>query len=199
MKVIGWVFGIIAVIAIIAATMLWGGYNGLVTADEGVNGAWSEVQNQLKRRADLITNLVETVKGSAAHEHQTLADLVKERAKMMQAASIDVSKLANDPEAQKKLLEAQQGLNSTLTRFFAVAEAYPQLKANESFLKLQDELAGTENRVAVARGRAIQAVQDFNKTIRVFPTVFIARFAGFTAKNYYIAAEQEQNVPAVRF
>jgi LemA protein len=193
-------FGLIVLgaVAIVAAT-LWTGYNGLVSRDEAVNAAWSEVQNQLKRRTDLIGNLVETVKGSAAHEHTTLADLVKERAKVSQAVNVDVSKLVNDPEAQKKLLEAQNSMNASLTRFLAVAESYPQLKANESFLKLQDELAGTENRVAVARGRAIATTQEYNKGIRTFPAVFIARFAGFTAKEYYKAPEEEQKAPQVHF
>lgn len=196
MKYFGWI--VLGAIAIVGA-LAWTGYNGLVSSDEAVKGAWSEVQNQLKRRTDLIGNLVETVKGSAAHEHSTLADLVKERAKLSQAISVDVSKLANDPEAQKKLLEAQNGMTTALTRFVAVAESYPQLKANESFLKLQDELAGTENRVAVARGRAITATQEYNKGIRTFPAVFIARQFGFTAKEYYQAPEGEQKAPQVHF
>ena len=196
MKNIGWI--VLGAIVIVGA-LAWTGYNGLVSRDEAVNGAWSEVQNQLKRRTDLIGNLVETVKGSAAHEHTTLADLVKERAKVSQAVNVDVSKLANDPEAQKKLLEAQNSMNAALTRFVAVAESYPQLKANESFLKLQDELAGTENRVAVARKRAIDATQEYNKGIRTFPAVFIARQFGFNAKEYYQIPEAEQKAPQVHF
>lgn len=199
MRIIGWVLGVIALIVLVAGGMLWSGYNGLVARDEAINGGWSEVQNQIKRRADLINNLVETVKGSAAHEHQTLLDLTQERAKVMQAANIDLGKLANDPEAQKRLLDAQQSMNGALTRFLAVAESYPQLKANESFVKLQDELAGTENRIAVARGRAIQATQDFNKAIRSFPAVLVAHLGGFTKKEYFKAAEQEQNAPKVHF
>lgn len=186
-------------VAAVIALFVWGGYNGLVSSDETVNGAWSEVQNQLKRRNDLIPNLVKTVQGYAEHERGVFKDVTEARAKVGQAITIDASKLANDPVLQKQLLDAQQSLNASLGRLIAVAENYPQLKANENFLKLQDELAGTENRISVARGRAIKATRDYNQSIRTFPTLIVARFGGFTAKQYYEAPESDQKVPTVDF
>ncbi len=174
-------------------------YNGLVGSDENVSGAWSEVQNQLKRRNDLIPNLVSTVQGYATHESEVFSQVTEARAKVSQAVTIDASKLADNPRLQKQLLEAQQSLNASLGRLIAVAENYPQLKANENFLGLQHELAGTENRIGVARGRAIDATKSYNKGIRMFPTIIVARLGGFTAKEYYEATEAEQQVPEVRF
>lgn len=189
---------VVGVIAFVLLGFL-GGYNHLVTVDENVNGAWSEVQNQLGRRNDLIPNLVETVKGYAKHESAVFQEVTNARAKVGQAVNLDVSELANNPMLQKQLLEAQQGLNSSLGRLIAVAENYPQLKASENFLKLQDELAGTENRIAVARGRAIKATKDYNQSIRVVPSVIVARLFGFTTKQYYEVPADKQAVPVVSF
>lgn len=189
------VLGVIGVLLLVC----WGSYNGLVNKDEAVNGAWSEAQNQLKRRNDLIPNLVNAVKGYANHEHAVFAEVTEARAKISQAVNVDVSKLASNPLMQKQLLEAQNGLNASLGRLIAVAENYPQLKADRNFLALQDELAGTENRIAVARGRAIKASQEFNVSVRSFPTVIIAQMGNFSHKDYYEAPAEEQKVPVVNF
>jgi len=186
-------------IIVVALLFTWSSYNGLVNRDEAVNSGWSEYQNQIKRRNDLIPNLVSTVKGYAAHESGVFEQVTEARAKVGQAVNIDVAKLANNPMLQKKLLEAQQSLNASLGRLIAVAENYPQLKADQVFLKLQDELAGTENRIAVARGRAIKATQDFNRYRRGFPTNIVAGVTGFERKQYYEASAEEQRVPTVDF
>lgn len=191
-----WIFvGIVALCLLIS----WGSYNSLVSMEESVNGSWSEVQNQMKRRNDLIPNLVSTVKGYAAHEASTFAAVTEARAKIGQVVQLDASKIAGDVALQKKLLEAQQGLNASLGRLIAVAENYPQLKADQNFRALQDELAGTENRIAVARGRAIKAAQEFNSSARQFPANLIARAAGFARKEYYEIPVSEQAVPVVNF
>lgn len=190
-----WILGILAGVLLISFFI----YNNLVSADENVNSGWSEVQNQQKRRNDLIPNLVKTVEGYAGHERSIFKEVTEARAKVTQAINIDASKLANDPALQKQLLDAQQNLNNSLGRLIAVAENYPQLKASENFLQLQNELAGTENRITVARGRAINATRDFNKSVRMFPSNILAGLFGFTAKNYYEAPENEQKVPVVDF
>lgn len=191
-----WIFVGIVVLCLLIS---WGSYNSLVTMEESVNGSWSEVQNQMKRRNDLIPNLVSTVKGYAAHEASTFAAVTEARAKIGQVVQLDASKIAGDVALQKKLLEAQQGLNASLGRLIAVAENYPQLKADQNFRTLQDELAGTENRIAVARGRAIKAAQEFNASARQFPTNLIAKSAGFARKEYYEVPLSEQAVPVVNF
>lgn len=177
----------------------WGTYNGLVEKDEAVNSSWSEVQNQLKRRSDLIPNLVAAVKGYAAHESGVFEEVTKARSQISHAVSVDVSKLSNNPGLQKQLLEAQQSLNASLGRLIAVAENYPQLKADRNFLALQDELAGTENRIAVARGRAIKTTQAFNTEIRGLFTRPIAGMMSLSRKEYYVAPEAEQVAPTVDF
>lgn len=191
----GIALGIVGLVAVIAL----GSYNGLVTNDELVNGSWSEVQNQLKRRNDLVPNLVETVKGYAGHEKEVFSTIAEARSKLGGTINVDASKLAADPAMQKQLAEANQTLSQSLGRLLAIAENYPVLKADQGFLKLQDELAGTENRIGVARGRAITATKDYNRSIRQFPTILVARFGGFTAKEYYAATEAEQQVPKVSF
>jgi len=188
-------------LGVIALVLLgsWGSYNGFVSRDEAVNGAWSEVQNQLKRRSDLIPNLVGTVKGYASHEHAIFTEVAEARAKVSQVVSLDAGKLASDPLLQRQLYAAQQGLGASLGRLIAVAEAYPQLKADQTFLKLQDELAGTENRIAVARGRAIKEVQGWNASRRRFPASIIAGICNFLPKQYYEATAEEQKAPVVDF
>lgn len=192
-----------AVVALLVVVVFFvigvGLYNGLVGRDENVNGAWSEVQNQLKRRSDLIPNVVNTVKGYAAHESGVFEAVTKARASIGQVAGLDPAQLAGDLSLQKKLLDAEQGLSASLGRLIAVAEAYPELKANQNFAKLQDELAGTENRIAVARKRAIDATRDYNRSRRQFPTVILAQLGGFEAKEYYEAPESAQEVPVVDF
>jgi LemA protein len=165
------------------------GFNTIPTAEENAKAAWSEVLNQYQRRADLIPNLVETVKGYAAHEKDTLDAVVEARAK---ATQITVTpETLNDPQALKKFQDAQAGLTSALSRLIAVSEAYPDLKANQNFLALQAQLEGTENRIAVARRDYIQAVKDYNLTLRTFPSVIWANlwfrsnqpFANFTIED----------------
>ena len=157
-----------------ALTLSGCGYNDLQGLDEDTKAAWSEVINQYQRRADLIPNLVNTVKGYAAHEKETLENVVQARAK---ATSIQVTpELLRDEAAFKKFQEAQQGLSSALGRLLAVAENYPNLKADQNFRDLQSQLEGTENRITVARKRYIDKVAEFNKMVRYFPTNLTAKF-----------------------
>jgi len=150
------------------------GYNALQGLDENVKAAWSEVQNQYQRRADLIPNLVNVVKGYAKHEQETLETVTEARAKV---GSLQVTpQVLNDPQAFKKFEEAQAGLTSALSRLLAIVEKYPDLKANQNFLNLQSQLEGTENRIAVARKRYIDAVNEYNKMVRYFPTNLTARY-----------------------
>ncbi len=188
--------GLLVIVAVVVVTV-WTGYNGIVTKDEDVSKSWSEVQNQLKRRSDLIPNLVKTVEEYAKHERGVFNEVTEARAKVSQAININASDLANNPMLQKQLSEAQQSLNASLSRLIAVSENYPDLKANQNFLKLQDELAGTENRIAVARGRAIDSTNSYNASRRRFPVNLLANFFGFGAKEYYKAEESAQAVPVV--
>ncbi|UVK41447.1 LemA family protein [Mesorhizobium sp. AR10] len=162
------------VMALVLPLLAGCGYNTIPTAEENAKAAWSEVLNQYQRRADLIPNLVETVKGYAAHEKDTLDAVVEARAK---ATQITVTpETLNDPEAFKKFQDSQAGLTSALSRLLAVVENYPDLKANQNFLALQAQLEGTENRIAVARRDYILAVKDYNLTLRTFPSVLWATF-----------------------
>ncbi|ULA69166.1 MAG: LemA family protein [Nitrospira sp.] len=150
------------------------GYNDLQGLDEDTKAAWSEVINQYQRRADLIPNLVNTVKGYATHEKETLEGVVQARAK---ATSVQITpELLKDEAAFKKFQEAQQGLSSALGRLLALAENYPNLKADQGFRDLQSQLEGTENRITVARKRYIEKVAEFNKMVRYFPTNLTAKF-----------------------
>jgi LemA protein len=150
------------------------GFNTIPTYEENAKAAFSEVQNQYQRRADLIPNLVETVKGYASHEKDTLQAVVEARAK---ATQITVTpETLKDPDAFKKFQESQAGLTSALSKLLAVVENYPDLKANQNFLALQAQLEGTENRIAVARRDYIQAVRDYNLSLRTFPSVLWAKF-----------------------
>src|SRR6266436_8068976 len=153
------------------------GYNSIQTQDEQVKSAWSEVLNQYQRRADLIPNLVNTVKGFAAQEQQVLLGVTEARAKV---GSIQATpELVNDPEAFQKFVAAQGELTSALSRLLVVAENYPQLKSDANFRELQAQLEGTENRIAVARNRYIKAVQEFNTDVRQFPVNLTAMLFGF--------------------
>jgi LemA protein len=190
---------VLLVAVMLVAAMLWLTFNGIVTNDESVNSEWSEVQNQLQRRSDLIPNLVKTVKGYAAHEKSIFIEVTEARAKVAQVVATDPTKLSSSSALQEQLLKAEQGLSSSLGRLIAVAENYPQLKASDNFAKLQDELAGTENRIGVARGRAIKATRAYNTSIRAFPGVVIASMWGFTAKEYYEAPMGAEALPEVQF
>jgi len=162
-------------------------YNSLARKDVAVENAWAEIDNMLLRRNDLIPNLVETVKGYATHEKELFENIANARAKLAGSATI--------PDK----IGAANEMSGFLGRLLAIAENYPQLKANENFLKLQDELAGTENRIAVSRTRYNQAVRDFNTAIRVFPSNIMAGFMGYEKKTYFEVPEESKEVPQVKF
>ncbi len=175
------------------------GYNTIPTAEEQAKAAWSEVLNQYQRRADLIPNLVETVKGYASHERETLEALVEARAK---ATQVNVSADAlTDPEAFRAFQESQSGLTGALSRLLAVVENYPDLKASQNFLALQAQLEGTENRIAVARRDYIEAVRVYNTTLRTFPSVLWATFWFTDAQPFqnFTVAEDKMETPKVDF
>lgn len=175
------------------------GYNSLQGLDEDVKGAWAEVQNQYQRRADLIPNLVNTVKGYAKHEQETLEKVTQARASATQT-TIDASKLS-DKEAFQKFEQAQSQLSSALSRLLVVAEKYPDLKANDNFKELQAQLEGTENRITVARKRYIDQVAEFNKGVRMFPTSLTAKFIlGMVPKETFTASTPNADkAPEVKF
>ncbi|CAM4182532.1 LemA family protein [Acinetobacter pragensis] len=173
------------------------GYNTLQVKDEAVTAAWSEVQNQYQRRADLVPNLVNVVKGYAKHEEQVLTEVTQARANV---AGLKVDKeVLEDPALFQKYQEAQAQMTSALSRLIAVSENYPDLKANEQFKDLQVQLEGTENRIAVARNRYITTVQDFNSYARQFPQVMTAKVIGMDTKPNFSAEQGAQNVPKVSF
>jgi len=174
------------------------GYNDLQGLDEEVKGAWAEVQNQYQRRADLIPNLVATVKGSANFEQETLQKVIEARSA---ATSIKLDAQAlSDPAMFKKFEDAQRNLSSSLSRLLVVAEQYPDLKANQNFRDLQAQLEGTENRVAVARGRYSKAVVAFNKKVRFFPSNLTAQYLlGMKVRENFSADEAAQKPPQVKF
>lgn len=175
------------------------GYNTMQSNDEGVNAAWSEVLNQYQRRADLIPNLVNVVKGYAAHEKDTLMAVTEARASV---GSIKATpELLNDPQAFAKFQAAQSGMTSALSRLMVVVEKYPDLKANQNFRDLQAQLEGTENRIAVARNRYIKAVQEYNVTVRSFPSNLTAMLFGMKTKpNFTVENEKAiSTAPTVDF
>lgn len=178
---------VLIVVVVILAAIAYSSYNGLVTAEERVNSAWSQIDNQLQRRADLIPNLVATVKGYAAHEEEIFTRVAEARAKLAGAASV----------AEKEAAASE--LDSALARLLALVENYPNLKADANFRQLSDELAGTENRIAVARMDYNNAVRDFNSRLRRFPTLIFARLFGFESRPYFQAAAGAQAVPKVDF
>jgi len=171
-------------------------YNSMVQLDENVKGKWGAVQTQYQRRADLIPNLVETVKGAANFEKSTLTAVIEARAK---ATSVQVDPTKLTPESIQQFQAAQGQLSSALGRLLAVSEAYPQLRANESFMGLQAQLEGTENRITVARKDFNDAVQDYNTKIRKFPANLTAKMFGFTEKGYFQAEAGSDKAPSVKF
>ncbi len=191
------VVGVIALVAIVLVGWGLGVYNSLVSLDEGVRSAWSQVESQYQRRADLIPNLVATVKGYASQEKDVLLGVTEARAKVGQ---LTVTKdVLDDPNAFKRFQAAQDQLSGALSRLLAVAENYPNLKSNENFMALQTQLEGTENRIAVERQRFNQTVQNYNTTIRRFPASLIAGFTGFKEKAYFEAQAGAENAPKVQF
>ena len=171
-------------------------YNNMVTMDETVKSAWSNVETQYQRRADLIPNLVATVKGYASHEQNTLQAVVDARSK---ATSVSVSLDELTPENIAQFQQAQSAVTSALGRLIAVAENYPDLKANQNFLELQAQLEGTENRITVARKGFNDAVQQYNVLVRRFPANLVAMLFGFDQKGYYEADESAAAAPKVEF
>jgi LemA protein len=189
---------ILGVIALVALS-LTGQYNKVVGLQEGVDGQWANVENVYQRRADLIPNLVETVKGYAEHERETLEAVVSARAKATQVTAELTPEAMNDPAALQKFQAAQGELSSALGRLMVVMERYPDLKANQGFLDLQAQLEGTENRITVERRRFNEMAQGYNTTIRKFPMAMLAGMFGFEKKAYFEAAEGSEKAPAVKF
>lgn len=187
------------VLIVIAIMVIWGinAYNNLVTLNEAVNQSWSQVENQYQRRADLIPNLVNTVKGYADFERGVLTDVTNARAKVSQ---MNVTpEVLNDPQAFQKFQAAQGELSGALSRLLVTVENYPDLKANENFLQLQAQLEGTENRISVERRRFNQTVQNYNTTIKRFPNTIFASIFGFQQKQYFQAAPGTETPPKVKF
>lgn len=181
----GWMIaGIVVVLVVIMGVS---GYNSLVSMNENVNSKWSQIDNQLERRASLIPNLVSTVKGYASHEQQVIQSVSDARAKLAGAQG---------PQAKA---EANAELGGALSRLLAISENYPNLKADKNFRALQDELTGTENRIATARRDYNEAVQVYNSKIQSFPSVIYAKMFGFGVKEYFKAGEEAKQVPKVQF
>ena len=193
-----WIKNSALAIALASTLTLTGcGYNTLQVKDEAVIAAWSEVQNQYQRRADLVPNLVNVVKGYAKHEEQVLTEVTQARANV---AGLKVDKeVLEDPALFQKYQEAQAQMTGALSRLIAVSENYPDLKANEQFRDLQVQLEGTENRIAVARNRYIITVQDFNSYSRQFPQVMTAKVIGMDTKPNFSAEQSAQKAPTVSF
>lgn len=172
------------------------GYNRMVTLDENVTSKWSQVENVYQRRADLIPNLVNTVRGYADFERQTLTEVIEARSR---ATSVNITPDNLSPENIQQFEQAQAGLTSALSRLMVVVERYPELKANQNFLELQSQLEGTENRIAVERQRFNQAVQEYNEYIRHFPNNLTASMFNFERRGYFQAREGADQVPEVTF
>jgi len=181
------VIGIVLLVTLIPFGYLKGTYNSLVRMDEGIKGAWAQVENQLQRRYDLIPNYVETVKGYAKHEKEVFLKVTQARSKVAEAGAIS------------EKIAANKELSSALARLLLVVERYPNLKANANFIRLQDELAGTENRISVERRRFNEAVKVYNTKIRSFPTNFIAGMFGFEKATFFEVPKEKQEVPKVKF
>ena len=188
-----WIWiGVVAVVVI----FFYATYNGFGNKEEGLKSAWSNVETQYQRRADLIPNLVSTVKGYAAHETQTLNEVTEARAR---ATSINLSADDLTPERLQQFQQAQAQVRSALGRLIAVSESYPDLKANRNFLELQAQLEGTENRIAVARKDFNAVAQRYNVSVRRFPANLVARMFGFGPKPYFESAEGTEAAPQVTF
>ncbi|MBI4481895.1 MAG: LemA family protein [Acidobacteria bacterium] len=188
---------VVAGVIVILALYLFSTYNGLVSSEESVKNAWAQVENVYQRRFDLIPNLVETVKGYAAHERETFTEVTEARAK---AGSIQLSPdMLADPQKFAQFQESQARLGSALGRLLLIVERYPELKANQNFLELQSQLEGTENRISVERRRFNDVALEYNTRIRRFPTNLIARVFGFQPKVYFQAERGAEKAPKVKF
>jgi len=175
-------------LALVSLTLGGCGYNRLVTLREAIDGAWAQVENQLQRRNDLIPNLVEVTKGYAKHEREIFEAVANARARMLAARG-----------SREDTIAAAGEMSSALSRLLALSERYPDLKANEQFARLSDELAGTENRIATERRRYNESIQEYNTLVRSFPTLLTARALGFAPQKYFEAPEAAKPVPAVKF
>jgi LemA protein len=181
---------------ILIVLWIFSSYNGLVNKQESVNSQWATVESQYQRRMDLIPNLVNTVKGYAEFEQETLTKVVEARSNAT-AVKIDPTNLT--PEKLAQFQQAQEGVTSALSRLLVVVEKYPDLKANQNFLDLQSQLEGTENRIAVERKRFNDVVNTYNSAVRTFPGVIVAKITGFERKGYFEAAEGAETAPTVDF
>lgn len=190
--------GIIAiiVIAILLVVSLMGSYNNLVKIDEKVTATWAEVETQYQRRADLIPNLINTVKGQANFERDTLTQVIEARSK---ATSTTIDPTNMTQEQLNQFQQSQNEVGSALSRLLVTVERYPELRANEGFLNLQAQLEGTENRITLARNKFNEVTRDYNQQVRQFPTKLIAMIFGFDDKPYFKAVEGSQNAPVVNF
>ena len=188
--------GVVLLLVLMLVFSIKNSYNKMVTMDEGVSAQWSNVENVYQRRADLIPNLVNTVKGYAEHERETLEGVIEARAKAT-SVTIDPSKL--DAQSIQKFQEAQDGLSSALSRLMVVMERYPDLKANQNFMDLQAQLEGTENRIAVERRKFNETAQQYNTYIRRFPQVLFAGMFNFDKKAYFEAQKGAEKAPEVLF
>lgn len=188
----------IIIIVVVAVVAVWAvtGYNGLVKADEAVSNAWSNVENQYQRRADLIPNLVNTVKGYASHEKETLDAVISARTRATQV-TVDADNLT--PEKLLEYQKAQGEVGAALGRLLAITEAYPDLKANQNFLELQAQLEGTENRISVERRNFNDVAKSYNTSIRTFPRNLLAGMFGFDKRPYFEAQEGAEQAPVVQF
>jgi LemA protein len=188
---------VIAVIVLAVGAWAVGIYNSLVGLEQGVNEKWAQVQNVYQRRADLIPNLVETVKGFAAQERNVLTEVTEARAR---ATGVQLTPEAlNDPKAMERFQAAQGQLSGALSRLLVVVERYPELKSNQNFLSLQSQLEGTENRITVERRRFNEAVREYNTRLNLFPGTIVARLAGFRPKAFFEAAPDAATPPKVKF
>ena len=192
------IFVVLGIIAL-AVMALAGKYNKMVDLDEAVDSQWGNVENVYQRRADLIPNLVETVKGYASHERETLEAVIKARAEATKIQAELTPETLNDPQLMQKFQAVQGELGSALGRLMVVIEKYPELKANEGFRDLQVQLEGTENRIAVERRRFNEQAQEFNTVIRRFPANMVAGMFGFSKRAYFEAAEGSEAAPKVEF
>lgn len=181
------IFGVIAIIALIFGGWFLLTYNGFIAAEEGVDAQWAQVESQYQRRADLIPNLVETVKGFASQEEEIFTEVTKYRSQWSAATT------------QEEKIEAARGMDSSLSRLLVTVENYPQLKSNENFLTLQAQLEGTENRIAVERMRYNEKVRDYNTRIKKMPAAIVANMFGFDEKLYFEADVGAEEVPEVSF
>lgn len=190
------ILAVIAVVVLLIYSSVKGTYNNMVTQDEAVNANWAQVENVYQRRADLIPNLVNTVKGYAAHEQETLEGVIEARSK---ATAVNVKPENLDAQSLQQFQQAQSGLSSALSRLMVVVERYPDLKANQNFLDLQAQLEGTENRITVERRKFNESARAFNTYIRTFPKNIYANLFGFDKKAYFEADQGAEKAPEVSF